>query len=214
MPGPFVPYIVRPGDHLSKLAYTRGFDADEVWNHPKNAELSKKREREVLCAGDILYVPKKKTDGLAFKLRRTNRFVATVPTTHFEMKFEDDKKSFAGKAFTYTVDGVEQKGTADGEGTVKCELPITAAEVRIVFPDTGAVTTAKVGHLDPIDDPKGMRQRLKNKGYIKEPASEDEEKEAQLMKEGISSFQKDNNIPVTGKADDATKAKLKDLHGS
>lgn len=213
MAGPYVPYIVRPGDHLSKLAYTRGFDADEVWNHPKNAELAKTREKEVLCAGDVLYVPKKKEGGLQFRQQRVNRFVATVPTTKFEMTFDDEKKSCANKPFTYEVDGVEQEGTADGDGKISIELPITAAEVRIVF-ENGVVTKAKVGHLDPIDDPKGVRQRLKNQGYIKEPPSEDEEKESQLMKSGLTEFQKENGLTPTGEIDDATKGKLKEAHGS
>jgi len=33
------PYIVRAGDHLFGLACRYGFNAEEVLDHPKNAEL-------------------------------------------------------------------------------------------------------------------------------------------------------------------------------
>lgn len=214
MAGPYVPYVVRPGDYLSKLAYTRGFDADEVWNHPKNAELKKTRKPEVLCAGDVLYLPKNKPDGLSFSRRRVNRFVAKVPTSKFDMHFDDPAGKLKNAAFTYEIDGVEADGKTDGDGKATFDVPITAHEVHVVFPDVGFATTAKVGHLDPVDDPKGVRQRLKNKGYIKEPPSEDEEREADLMKDALTKFQKDQKLPETGELDDATKGKLVAEHGS
>ena len=32
MKQPVVPYVVRQGDYLAKIAHTLGFDLDEVWN--------------------------------------------------------------------------------------------------------------------------------------------------------------------------------------
>jgi hypothetical protein len=37
------PYVIRQGDYLALLAYKFGFDADAVWNDPKNADLRKIR---------------------------------------------------------------------------------------------------------------------------------------------------------------------------
>jgi hypothetical protein len=34
-----VPYVVRPGDYLLKLAHRHGFDVDTVWNDPGNDDL-------------------------------------------------------------------------------------------------------------------------------------------------------------------------------
>jgi hypothetical protein len=36
---PLQPYVIKQGDHLALLAYKFGFDADTVWNDPKNAQL-------------------------------------------------------------------------------------------------------------------------------------------------------------------------------
>jgi hypothetical protein len=38
------PYVVRQGDHLKGIAAARGFDADDVWNDPANAELKALRK--------------------------------------------------------------------------------------------------------------------------------------------------------------------------
>jgi hypothetical protein len=55
--GSWMPYVVRQGDHLAKVAVRMGFDADRVWNSDKNASLRERRpDRNMLCAGDILYV--------------------------------------------------------------------------------------------------------------------------------------------------------------
>ncbi|MFT3767392.1 MAG: hypothetical protein QM820_18220 [Minicystis sp.] len=41
-------YVVRQGDYLKQLAHALGFDADAVWNDPKNAELSQRRDPNLL----------------------------------------------------------------------------------------------------------------------------------------------------------------------
>lgn len=48
------PYIVQQGDYLAKLAFVHGFEPDEVWNDPKNADLKKLRpDPNVLAPGDV-----------------------------------------------------------------------------------------------------------------------------------------------------------------
>jgi hypothetical protein len=64
--------------------------------------------------------------------------------------------------------------------------------------------------MDPIDEPTGVRKRLLNLGYLCQPegAADADDLQAALRK-----FQEKNSLDVTGKIDDSTKAKLKDLHG-
>jgi hypothetical protein len=60
-----LPYVVRTGDHLELIAHRVGSDVNTIWNDPKNAELKKKRAQpNMLCRGDILYVPARKIEWL------------------------------------------------------------------------------------------------------------------------------------------------------
>jgi hypothetical protein len=209
-----VPYVIRDGDYLSRLAFRLGFDADAVWNHPKNDEIRGLRAPDVLCTGDILYVPRKVPKGMPLRRGTTNRYEAKVPSTTFEMNFDRDDQPLANAHYTYTIEGVEADGTTDGEGKVSFEVPITCGEVVIAFPDVGLTTTIRVGHLDPVDEPSGARQRLKAMGYLKGRPTGDETLDDQALADAIREFQADNGLEVTGVLDEATKAKLREAHGA
>ncbi|MFT3765690.1 MAG: hypothetical protein QM820_09265 [Minicystis sp.] len=80
MNGELRPYVVRQGDYLTRLAHRFGFDAEEVWNDPKNAEIKKLRSSmEVLAPGDIVYLPEPTRATLPIQKGTTNRYVATIP---------------------------------------------------------------------------------------------------------------------------------------
>lgn len=60
-----VPYVVRQGDYLLKLAQRYGFDAEEVWSHPRNEDLRKlRKDHHILAPGDIVYLPVKANEWL------------------------------------------------------------------------------------------------------------------------------------------------------
>ncbi len=73
------PYVVRQGDHLAKLAYQFNFDANIVWNDPKNANLRQVRPNSnILSPGDVLYIPDQVPPALQnLAVGTTNTFVAT-----------------------------------------------------------------------------------------------------------------------------------------
>ncbi len=58
--GVMEPYVIRQGDTLATLAYRFGFDADVVWNDPKNDDLRKLQSApNILKPTDILYIPER-----------------------------------------------------------------------------------------------------------------------------------------------------------
>ncbi len=63
--------------------------------------------------------------------------------------------------------------------------------------------------LPPLDTPHGVRRRLKNLGYYRVVPGQTGSAEAVA----IQAFQKDQGLEPTGKLDDATKAKLQQVHG-
>ena len=67
-----------------------------------------------------------------------------------------------------------------------------------------------IGRLDPKDSVSGTRQRLTNVGFPM-----DDDPDASVMPENaLEAFQEKNGLPVTGKYDAATKAKLNEVHPS
>jgi|HubBroStandDraft_1064217.scaffolds.fasta_scaffold01167_4 hypothetical protein len=76
----WIPYVVRTGDYLLKVATRLGFDADQVWSDARNGRLRSVRgSPNVLCSGDVLYVPEKAKRWLRVKTGAVNRFTVHVP---------------------------------------------------------------------------------------------------------------------------------------
>jgi hypothetical protein len=100
--GPLVPYVVRRGDHLLKIALRMGFDADAIWQGPKNAALRATRpSMNLLCVRDVLYVPERPARAwMPIEVGSMNTFVAEVPTVHLAMKFAFEGKPLASEKCT------------------------------------------------------------------------------------------------------------------
>ena len=86
------PYVVKQGDHLTKLAHKMGFDADTVWNDSKNAELKKARKPDILKAGDVLWVPDEPKKKLSLTAQSSNAYVAKVPKVPMKIALSDGGK--------------------------------------------------------------------------------------------------------------------------
>jgi hypothetical protein len=207
------PRIVRPGDYWTKLAAELGFDADEVWNDAKNEEIRRLRpKRELLAAGDIVYVPGVPDEGIRLKVGTENQITAKAPGAEVKLRFKDP--GCPGAAYTVEGVGEDIKGNADGDGVVTLKIPVHVREVFFYFDELGHATKVKVGELDPIEEDSGVRQRLEHLRFIKGPPSGDEEQDAKKLAVAIGKFQKAQGLPVTEKLDDATKNALKSAHSS
>lgn len=218
MSGNYRPYIVRQGDHLTRLAYVHGFDADTVWNHERNAELREMgRSPDILAPGDILYLPVKPKDGLAFSAGSGNRYRAQVPKIKVSLTFMDADQVLANER--YEVHGLGTDGSSgqsalhetDGDGTVELELPVTTREVTIVFPNQNIAYEVRVGDMDPLAEMAGIQKRLENLGYL--PRERESAAEGAYVQAAIAEFQKKHGLSPTGTIDDQTSKLLKDEHG-
>jgi Putative peptidoglycan binding domain len=216
--GEFRPYIVRQGDHLARLAYIHGFDANEVWNHDQNSELREMgRTPEILAPGDILYLPLKPKEGLSFSAGTSNRYRARVPKVKVAVVFKDGDRVLADEP--YEIHGLGTDGSSgqteakrtDSEGKVELELPVTTREVTIVFPNQNVAYEVRVGDMDPADEQSGLQKRLENLGYL--PRDREGAAEAAYVQGAIAHFQKEHGLATTGSVDEKTSTVLKDEHG-
>jgi hypothetical protein len=220
MGGELTPYIVRQGDYLARLAFVKGFDADEIWNDPKNEDLKKLRgDPNILAPGDILHIREGKKDDLPVQQGTDNDYSATVPKIQMELKFKDAQGPFAGEDYEVQDLGDPIKGTTDGGGGLVVDVPVTTQAFHVLFPTRNMIYPVLVGDMDPAQEPSGVRKRLRHLGYYCDPsraeaADAPEEALAALDRLAIKAFQQDHQLEPTGEIDDATRAALVDAHGS
>jgi Putative peptidoglycan binding domain len=208
---PMVPYVVRQGDFLTKLAYEMGFDPDAVWNDPKNASLKKSRTSfDVLCPGDVLYVPQSKPTSLPLTAGSTNNFTADVPLVDVTVTLMNDGEPLKNATYHVALDGSDTviDGSTDGSGLLKLKVPLDCESVVVTLDEPSIQYRIRVGHMNPDNETSGIRQRLANLGYIDETGTSDE-----VVADAVRQFQKDAGLPVTGTVDDDTRSALVGQHG-
>lgn len=208
-----VAYVVKQGDYLTKLAHRMGFDADTIWNDPKNADLKKTRPNpDILCPGDVLFVPAPDPTKLDVSIGGSNKYSAEVPTITVALTVAQDGSALSGA--DYFVEGLAQetKGTTDGDGTVKFDAPVTVREVAIVFPKQNLRYPVHIGDLDPIEEDSGVRMRLLHLGHYGWFPPPGFLTDDDAFADALRDFQSANNIDATGVLDDATRSALGDKH--
>lgn len=207
------PYVVKQGDHLEKIAFLRGCDAETIWSNGKNTELAAKRKTgAMLLPGDIIHVPLDAPPALELAKGTSNRYTATIPTVPVavQLQLHRNGKRVSGDQ-PFEVHGVGPrvvKGTSEPDGTVRFEAPILCREAEVRFPKLGVVMPVHIGGLDPVEERSGQKQRLRNLGYL--PGG-GEVSEAALAT-AVARFKRDHGLPPDGIVDDATRDALGGAH--
>ncbi len=210
-------YVVRQGETVASIvARNGGGDPDAVWKHSNNAALRELRgDPAILCPGDRLYLPDGKPSWLKVSVGSTNTFKATVPVQTVKIVVVGDKP-LASQPYVIHGLGDDIPGTTDGSGSLSVDVPITASSFALELTQLKVTQEVLVGHLDPIDEPSGVFQRLANLGYASRlaPILEAFGLSPQgLVEQQIRIFQITNGISPTGEADQATIDALKKAHG-
>jgi Putative peptidoglycan binding domain/LysM domain len=211
-PHPETTYTVQPGDHLSGIAESFGFDDyTTVWNHPANADLQAQRsDPHVLQPGDSLTIPEVKTQAAAnkptsarhpFQIRRSS------------LKLRLTLLDLAVKAMpNVPVIVAGASLTTDGDGLVEATIDKSARDA-ILQKASGDAVDLVIGGLNPSDDTTvaGYKARLSNMGFLWDPTVPDTDNEMVIA---LQDFQAQYSLTVSGELDDATKAQLLQAHGS
>ncbi len=213
------PYLVRQGDYLTKLAGQRGFDAEVVWNDPKNAELKAKRAHmDILVQGDLIYLPDSAARPLRIEKGVTNRYVAAIPRVAITLILRDGARVFAQERYLVRGLGEPVEGTTDAEGKLVLAASIHTREITITLPDQNVTYPLSIGHMDAHQEPSGARQRLENLGYFRTTAQGTPEavktgNTITPLQAATARFQRDMGLEPTGELDVATSTELSKAHG-
>ncbi|MGD0526224.1 MAG: LysM domain-containing protein [Polyangiaceae bacterium] len=210
-PHPETTYTVQPGDHVSGIAESFGFDDySTVWGDPGNADLQQLRtDPHVLQPGDQLTVPELKAQAAANKPTgakhpfQIQRSALKLRLTLLDLAV----KAMANVAVTVAGTSL----TTDGDGLVEATIDKSARETTLQEP-AGDPVGLVVGGLNPSDDSSvaGYKARLYNMGFLWDPTVPDT---ADEMVIALQDFQAQYKLTLSGELDDATKAQLLTSHG-
>jgi len=204
-------HTVKPGEWIKQIALQYGFpNWEKVWDHPTNSTLvSLRKDPSLLHPGDKLTIPEPEEAELSAPSDKKHTFVKAVPKTILKIKVQDDKGDpIADTPWKMTLGEETFEGTSGGDGLVEQEVP-TAMGEGILEIDTHKFPL-RIGHLDPIDEVEGVQKRLHNIGY---DCGNIDGVVGCKMAQSLKLFQKDNALKESGKIDQASKDKLKELYG-
>jgi hypothetical protein len=209
------PYVVRQGDYLAKVAHQLGFDADVVWADEKNKELAGLRDPNLLLPGDILYVPEGEAKPeLSVNEGDSHDFQAHVPEVIVKLVLHDDEGPMANEAYVINGLGDPVEGTTGDDGRLSFTTTVLVREAELVLPKRNIKYPIHIGDMDPLVETSGAKKRLTHLGYGDPDRDDvDDGNSEELSPAVIQAFQIAQGLPVTGAMDDATVARLKEMHG-
>lgn len=230
-------HTVKQGECISSIADKYGFFPDTLWNLAENAQLKRKRkDPNVLFPGDELFIPDKDEKTETGATEKKHRFRKKNVPVYLNLRLIDlDEKPRCGLKYIMAIDGDFQEGTTDKEGCIHAVISPGANRALLkVFPNKRQNKDVdnqvysgpepeevedqqdyeeyeiNLGCLDPIDEVKGVQERLKNLGYLLEIKGQEQDEE---FKEALLFFQDKHQLQKTGRVDPDTVRKLKEISG-
>lgn len=207
-------HVVQPGDCLSSIGQAYGFAPATLWDHPDNAALRRKRtDPNVLQPGeDTVAIPDLRWKDVAGATGQRHRFIRRgVPEQLRIRLLRPNRQPRRQTPYRLTVDGQLTTGFTDDNGVLTAWIPPNARRGELIVDPDGRAEQhiLQLGHLDPVESPQGVRQRLANLGYLKIGPSLDETS----LAHALQAFQAHAHLPQSGQADEATRAALVAHHG-
>jgi Putative peptidoglycan binding domain/LysM domain len=211
-------YIVKQGDHLSRIANKYGFtDYHSIWDHADNAALKQQRKNpNVLYPGDQLYIPDRKEGEYSRNTDIKHRFLVRKRKPKLRLVLEDIyEKPIANAKCVLVLESGSRSVTTDGQGKIEQDISPNDHDALLIIQDTETAFNdtdipIKIGNLDPVEEISGQIARLNNLGYF---AGVIGEKDDDAFLSAVEEFQCDHGLQVDGDCGPATQSRLKQVHG-
>lgn len=204
-------HTVKQGDCISSIAYKYGFSPDTIWNDSKNSKLKQERKNPgVLEEGDVVSIPDKRLKEVEVPSGQRHRFRRKGVPEKLRLQLLENGLARAGVGYRLTIEEQLITGQTDQDGWFEHWIPPNARAGILLVDGDKEEMHLLLGSLPPVESNAGLDARLMNLGFLPEEREVDQETRA----EGISAFQAQYGLKVTGEADDETRGKLVEIHGS
>ena len=209
-------HTVEQGECLSSIAEHYGFFWETLWDHSENRELRQQRgSPNVLCPGDVVFVPEKGVREESGETETRHRFRAKGVPAYLNLRLLDEEGNpRSSLVYELTIDGDGRSGTTDDEGRIQEPIPPRAGKAVLKLTSEGGKTEEYellLGEVDAITDVTGVQTRLRNMGY--DPGTVDGE-EGDRTRAAIRAFQRSIGEEETGELTDSQRKALEEAHGS
>jgi N-acetylmuramoyl-L-alanine amidase len=202
------------GQSAESLAYEHGHFVETVWGHPDNAELKSERiDPHILNPGDRLFVPPIRVKQVEGATDRRHRFRRRGVPSRLTIDLRAVLwEGLAGVPYRLELPERTESGTASADGRISIPLLPDEASAKLVVKWRGEEYAIELGmrSLDPITEWKGVQKRLRNLGLYR---GEIDGRNSHETIWAVQMFQLRNGLPTSGVVDDATRAKLREVHG-
>jgi N-acetylmuramoyl-L-alanine amidase len=203
-------YIVSQGDSIPSLAKENGFFADTIWNHGDNADLKAlRKDMNVLFPGDEVYIPEKRLRDESRPTDAKHRFKRKGEPQRLKLKLLCMGRPRANEDYVLKLGNQLIRGKTDAEGKIDQKVPGDVHSGTLLLREGKEQYAIRIGDLDPVDQTSGVQQRLNNLGF---PAGPENGEMNDATRDAMRKFQGKHKLDVTGEADDATKAKLREFY--
>lgn len=199
-------HIVGKGECITSIADANGHFWQTIWNHSANTDLRRQRSNpHTLSPGDRLVIPDLRQRIVPVPTGTRHRFRRKGIPTRFTLQLFRSGAPRANQPWTLTGGDFKASGTTDAKGILTTSIPTTLLEATLTVGPDDFRLPIRFGALPPIEAPDGIRARLANLGFCRDP--QDPSLEAALRL-----FQSFAGLPITGAPDAATLQKLVEIH--
>ena len=207
-------HVVKQGECFSSIAKENGFLEKTLWEHPSNAALREKRKNpNILLPDDIVVIPDMKLKEYDGATEQKHNFQLHADKVKLELRLLRNDQPRANTKFRLKIGSDVVDSQTDDDGWLRTPISATIKTGKLVLhPENSNEEEYEllIGHLDPLEEDSGVVKRLDNLGFLI-GASGDLTEE---RKNALANFQRKNELPQTADADQTTREKLKQMHGS
>ena len=204
-------HVLEPGQSLESIAYATGHYWPAVWEHPENASLRElRKDPHVLAVGDRVFLPPLGPKEVPVRTGKRHVFRRRGVPSRIRLVVHTEGAVGAGVPYAIEIDGVLDVGTTGEDGLIEHWIVPDAerVRVRVGLGFEQRLFDVDVRHLQPVSTTVGVQARLHNLGFLVQPDGE----LGPATRIALRRFQEAHALPVTGEPDDATRAKLEELH--